>query len=128
MGTKSVFSWLLPGLGATALTILGTPASVSAQSAAARRLDLSVAPTLLAQAAPGAQAGAPQAAPVTRRLTIEEAVKLALENNLGIQIARYDPQRDDYSIAQAQGAWVPTFQNTFQKNNQDSPNNSFLAG
>lgn len=135
MRKRFVFSGQFPGLVAlgllTVLTILGTPASVSAQSAPGLHLDLRVSPALLAQAPPGAQAqaaGPEAAAPQTRRLTIEEAVKLALENNLGIQIARYDPQRDDYSIAQAKAAWVPSFQNTFQKDSQASPNNSFLAG
>jgi outer membrane protein len=135
MRKRFVFSGQFPGLVAlgllTVLTILGTPASVSAQSAPSLHLDLRVSPVLLAQATPGAQAqaaGPETAAPQTRRLTIEEAVKLALENNLGIQIARYDPQRDDYSIAQAKAAWVPSFQNTFQKDSQASPNNSFLAG
>ena len=135
MRKRFVFSGQFPGLVAlgllTVLTILGTAASVSAQSAPSLHLDLRVSPALLAQATPGAQAqaaGPETAAPQTRRLTIEEAVKLALENNLGIQIARYDPQRDDYSIAQAKAAWVPSFQNTFQKDSQASPNNSFLAG
>ena len=38
--------------------------------------------------APGALAQAPD----VRRLTVEEAVRLALENNLGIRAARIDPQ------------------------------------
>jgi len=133
MRKRFVFSGQLPGLAAlflmSALTIPGIPASVSAQTAPTARLDLRVSPALLPQATPGSQPGGAQAAaPETRRLTIDEAVKLALENNLGIQIARYDPQVDDYSIVQAKAAWAPTFQNTFQKNSQDSPNNSFLAG
>ena len=129
MCKRFVFSRLVPGLAAAVLTIPGMQASVSAQSAPTTHLDLRVSPALLAQATPGAQAPATaaQAGP-TRRLTIDEAVKLALENNLGIQIARYDPQVDDLAILQARSAFVPTFQNTFSKNSQDSPNNSFLAG
>ena len=34
-----------------------------------------------------------------RRLTVDEAVRLALDNNLGIQIARFNPQVDDLSVA-----------------------------
>jgi HAE1 family hydrophobic/amphiphilic exporter-1 len=126
MRKRSVFLRPLPGLMAAALTILGTQASVSAQ-APATHLDLRVSPTLLAQATPAGQP-APQAAPQTRRLTIQEAVTLALENNLNIQIARYDPQVEDLTVAQARAAWVPSFENTFQKNSQDTPNNNFLAG
>ena len=33
---------------------------------------------------------------------------MAVENNLGIQIARYDPQIEDLSVAQARGAWTPS--------------------
>jgi HAE1 family hydrophobic/amphiphilic exporter-1 len=122
------------GLLTAALTIPGTPASVSAQSTPAQfpgtHLDLRITSALLTQAATsGAQAPAAQAeAGPTRRLTIEEAVKLALENNLGIQIARYNPRVQDVSVAQARAAWVPSFSNTFQQNSQSSPNNTFLAG
>jgi HAE1 family hydrophobic/amphiphilic exporter-1 len=92
-----------------------------------------VSPSVLAEAqapATGTATPAPAqaAAPQVRRLTIEEAVKLALEHNMGIQIARYDPQVQDLVVAQANAAWVPSFTNQFQRNSQDSPNNSFLAG
>jgi HAE1 family hydrophobic/amphiphilic exporter-1 len=135
MRKRSVYTRRLPGLPAmaliTALTIPGTSAFVSAQSLPAAHLDLRVTSALLTQAATsGGQAAPPQAAAAgqTRRLTIEEAVKLALEHNLGIQIARYDPQVQDLTVAQARAAWVPSVTNYFQKNSQDSPNNSFLAG
>jgi outer membrane protein len=135
MRKRSVSTRLSRGPLAAALTILGTSASVSAQAPSpafpTTHLDLRVTSSLLTQAATAGgqpQAAQAAAAPQTRRLTIDEAVKLALENNLGIQIARYDPQVQDVAVAQARAAWVPSFQNTFQKNSQDSPNNSFLAG
>jgi HAE1 family hydrophobic/amphiphilic exporter-1 len=136
MRKRSVYSRRLPGSPAlalmTLLTIPGTPPSVSAQQLSpVTHLDLRVTSAMLTQAATaGSQttgAQNPVAGP-TRRLTIEEAVKLALEHNLGIQIARYNPQAEDLTVAQAQAAWVPSFTNTFLKNSQDSPNNSFLAG
>ncbi len=86
------------------------------------------APSGAAARQPGAQAPPPQAEPQTRRLTMEEAVKLALENNLGIQISRFDPQVEDLTVLQAQAAWSPTLTNTLQSTSTDSPNNSFLAG
>lgn len=64
----------------------------------------------------------------TRRLTMEEAVKLGLENNLGIQISRFDPLVEDLTVLQARAQWSPTLTNTFQSTSTDSPNNSFLAG
>ncbi|HEV8395516.1 MAG TPA: TolC family protein [Vicinamibacterales bacterium] len=131
MRKRSVYTRHLLGLMAAALTIPGTPASVFAQYVPVTHLDLRVTSALLTQAATsgGQAAGAQPAAPgQTRRLTIEEAVKLALEHNLGIQIARYDPRAQDLTVASAKAAWAPSFTNTFQKNSQDSPNNNFLAG
>ena len=69
-------------------------------------------------------------APVSdvRRLTIEEAVRLSLENNLGIRVARIDPQIQDLSVAQARAAWSPTLTSTLLSASTDSPSNSFLSG
>jgi outer membrane protein len=74
-----------------------------------------------------------RAAPVTqaasvRRLTIDEAVQMALENNLGVQIARMDPPIQDFGVAEARAAWFPTFTTAVQTSNTDTPNNSFLSG
>src|SRR6185295_8476149 len=89
------------------LTVCGTPLSVSAQSVA-----------------PSPQVSAPQ----VRRLTVDEAVRSALENNLGVQIARVDPLIQDLSVAQARGVWTPTFSTTLQTTSTDTPANSFLSG
>src|SRR5262245_43589342 len=64
----------------------------------------------------------------TRRLSADDAVKLAVENNLGLQIARVNPQLEDLSVLQARTAWSPSFTTLFQKNSADAPNQSFLAG
>ena len=63
-----------------------------------------------------------------RRLTADEAVRLAAENNLGIQIARFDPQIENLNIVQARTAWTPTLTSTMQQNSNTSPPNSFLSG
>ena len=63
-----------------------------------------------------------------RRLTVEEAVRLALANNLGVQAARIDPLIEDLSVAQAQAAWFPTFTSTVQGASVDTPSVSFLSG
>jgi outer membrane protein len=65
---------------------------------------------------------------LTRRLTADEAVKLALENNLGIRAARIDPQVQDLNIVNAKTGWTPNFSTTIQSNSIDAPNQSFLAG
>lgn len=76
-----------------------------------------------AQPAP-AQAPAAQ----VRRLTADEAVRLALENNLGLQVARLDPQIQDLNVAAAGSVWKPTFTSTLLGGRSDSPNSSFLSG
>jgi len=63
-----------------------------------------------------------------RSLTIDEAVRLALDNNLGIQIARFNPQVQDLSVALARSAWVPSFTTVIQGANTSTPNSGFLSG
>ena len=67
-------------------------------------------------------------APQVRRLTIDEAVRLALDNNLGIQIARFTPQVQDLAVALARSAWVPNFTTVVQGANTSTPNSGFLSG
>jgi len=67
-------------------------------------------------------------APQVRRLTADDAVALSLENNLGIRVARVDPQIEDLNIVGARAGWTPSFSTTFQTNSNDAPNQSFLAG
>lgn len=69
-----------------------------------------------------------QPPPQVRRLTVDEAVRTALESNLGVQVARVDPLIQDLAVAAAGGAWAPTFTTTLQTTSTDTPNNSFLSG
>ena len=82
------------------------------------------------QVSVSAQAPQPAAAaaPQVRRLTVDEAVRLAAENNLGIQIVRYDPQLQDLTVAQARAGYAPSLTSTLQTTSRDQPNQSFLAG
>lgn len=94
---------------AALMAVFGTSASVFAQ----------VAQT-------GQQLAA--AAPQTRRLNADEAVRLALENNLGIRVARIDPQIEDLNIVNAKTGWTPNFSTTLSSNSNNAPNQNFLAG
>lgn len=87
------------------------------------------AAVLSAPALAAAQAGSPGAQPAdVRRLTVDEAVEMALANNLGVQIARIDPRIEDLGVAQAQAAWFPTLNTTLQAAGVDTPSVSFLSG
>ena len=68
-----------------------------------------------------AQAAAQQPTESVRRLSIDDAVRLALEQNLGIQIQRYDPQIQDTAVAQAQSFWSPQLSSTIVRNSADQP-------
>src|SRR5581483_520201 len=61
-----------------------------------------------AQAAVAQVAAQPQAptGPV-RPLSIDDATRLALEQNLGIRIQRFEPQIQDVSVWQAKSFWAP---------------------
>jgi len=78
------------------------------------------------QAAAGQAASQPQER--TRPLSIDEAVKLALEQNLGIQIQRIDPQISDLGVAQARSFWAPQLSSTILKNANNQPVTNALAG
>ena len=64
----------------------------------------------------------------TRRLTVDDAVRQALEHNLGIQVAKIAPQLQDLNIAQTLTAWSPSFNATGSTASTDTPNSSFLSG
>ena len=49
----------------------------------------------------------PPAQATVRRLSVEDAVRLALEQNLGIAAERLGPQIQDESVTLARAAWAP---------------------
>ena len=63
-----------------------------------------------------------------RHLSVKEAVDLALEQNLSIQIERLNPLIDDLSVAEARSAWTPNFTSGLSGLSRDTPANSFLSG
>jgi outer membrane protein TolC len=68
------------------------------------------------------------AATGTLRLTADDAVRLASDNNPGLAADRLDPQIGDTRVAQAASAFTPAFFSTVQRNNQLQPPSSFLLG
>lgn len=105
-------------LAAIALAASGMPVSVSAQE------QTPPAPT------PGSltriQTPVPEA--LLRRISSDDAVRLALENNLGLQVARFTPQLQDLSLAVTRGTWTPAFTTRFLQNGNKQPSTGFLSG
>ncbi len=75
-----------------------------------------------------AQTPPPAAQSDIRRIGIDEAVALALENNLDLQVERINPQVQDLGIAQVQTGYTPTFQTNINWNDQTQPPATLLAG
>jgi outer membrane protein TolC len=75
-----------------------------------------------AQTPAGAQAG-----PVSR-LSIDDAVRLALEQNLSLQVQRLDPQVQQMNIDLIRTAWTPVVSGTATNASSTSPVSSFFAG
>ncbi len=80
-------------------------------------------------AAPGA-AQTPAASPAdtssTVRLTVDDAVRMALEHNPDLAADRLEPQIGQTRVAAASGAFRPVFNTGIQQNNQLQPPSSFL--
>jgi outer membrane protein TolC len=105
---------------AAAILLVGLVSTASAQSPRAAAPSQPVQPP---QTAPGDQPQGP-----TRRLTIDEAVQLGLENNLNLRVQRIEPQIQDTNVAQAHSAWTPNLNTEFGWNDAESPPDSLLAG
>jgi outer membrane protein TolC len=73
-------------------------------------------------------AGEPPPARPARQLSLDQAIQLALEQNLGIQIERVNPRIQDERVASARAAFLPTLGSDLSYNNSDSPPDSFLSG
>ncbi|MFN7914678.1 MAG: TolC family protein [Vicinamibacterales bacterium] len=78
---------------------------------------------LLSLAPVAAQAQAP-AAPL--KLTVDEAVKMALDNNVDLKAARYEPQIGDMRVAAASALFKPTVSSSVNRNNELAPPSSLL--
>lgn len=76
-----------------------------------------------AQTTPAAGAQGP-----VRRMSIDDAVATALEQNLDLQVQRINPQLQDLTTAQFRAAYTPSFVSTVSTADQTAPSNSVLAG
>jgi outer membrane protein len=75
---------------------------------------------------PAAAQAAPATAPL--RLALDDAVRMALENNLDIVVDRLEPQVADMRVGQAASAFVPSLGTAFTRNSTLQPPTSALVG
>jgi outer membrane protein len=71
---------------------------------------------------------APQPAGPLLKVTAEEAVRMALENNLGIQAERIGPQIQTYGVAQARAVFRPNLFSNTTTRSSTSPPDFFASG
>src|SRR6185436_18915128 len=100
-------------------TLVATSVSAFGQSGQSRLTEIAKA---------AAQGLALQPGETLRPISIDEAVKLGLEQNLGIQIQRYDPQIQDTAVSQARSFWSPQISATLSKQSQSQAVTNSLAG
>ncbi|MFN8062495.1 MAG: TolC family protein [Vicinamibacterales bacterium] len=116
---------------------LASPAVAVGQSSGARPLAIFGDASLRAsvEQAPGAPSPTPmQPGPTattlrpTVRLTLDEAVKLALESNLDIAVQRLNPTTFDASMASLRAAYAPTLSSNISAQSNTNPSTSTIAG
>ncbi|HKB10502.1 MAG TPA: efflux RND transporter permease subunit, partial [Vicinamibacterales bacterium] len=73
-----------------------------------------------------AAAASAQTTPATVRLSVDDAVKMSLDNNFDLRADRYDPQISDTRVAAASGVFRPNLVTSLNSNNQLLPPSSFL--
>jgi outer membrane protein len=81
------------------------------------------------------QAARSQAAPVTAPtpaiqgtpISIEDAARMALENNLGLQIEKLNPQIQVLGVARAEAAYAPALFSTLNRGSSTAPPGDFLS-
>jgi len=118
-------------IGAVALlvglvSISGRQVFASGQAPAPSPLLATAAAQAAQQAAtpPAATQPAAPAGPV-RRVTIADAVSMAMESNLGIKADRLGPQIQDDALAQARGVFAPNLFSGLTRNNNTQQTQSF---
>ena len=109
----SRFDQSLPTVLSAVAAALVSVAPVFAQQVSdARVKELMKEALVAAQATSQAQTATPAPAGPTTDLTMDEAVKRALDQNNDIAVQRLNPQIQDLSIAQILGAYRPTLSST----------------
>jgi hydrophobic/amphiphilic exporter-1 (mainly G- bacteria), HAE1 family len=62
------------------------------------------------------------------RLTRDEAIQMALQNNPDLAVSRYDPAIGDAQVAAARGAFMPTLQSGMTRNSDLQPPTNLFSG
>ena len=110
--------WKRSTQAATAAATLGVLAGLvlMPSSASAQPVSLQSTPTTQSSSAE------------TLRLTKEEVVRLAIENNANLAASRYDPVISAERVAAARSAFAPSLSSALLKNSQSTPSTNLFSG
>src|SRR5947208_8595058 len=81
-----------------------------------------------APALPSARTVAGQGDRPTVRLSLDDAIKLALDRNLDISVQRLNPQTFDFSLASLRAIYKPTLTSTVSQQSLTNPSSSTVQG
>ena len=81
-----------------------------------------------AQQTPAPQQPPSQVAPNTLKISVDDAVRMALQNNLNIKAEQLAPQIATYDVAQARAAYAPILFSQTTTRSSTSPPSDFLNG
>ena len=70
----------------------------------------------------------PDGARPTLALTVDEAIKLALDRNLDIAVQRLNPQTFDFSLAGLRAIYRPTLTSTLAQQSATHPSTQTISG
>jgi outer membrane protein len=108
------------GAGVTMLCLFASGPALSASGQAPAQ------PPSATQSAPTHPLNA-SAAPTVLKITPDEAVRMALENNLGVQADRLGPQIETYGVAEARAAYALTLTSLTTTRSATQPPTDFLS-
>jgi outer membrane protein len=127
---------MLKGLVTCGVFVLAAASNATAQKITDQRIaDLireaavrsGVEPTT-ATARPSAQTVAGQGDRPTVRLSLDDAIKLALDRNLDISVQRLNPQTFDFSLSSLRAIYKPTLTSTVSQQSQTNPSTQTTSG
>ena len=126
----------LKGLVTCAVIVLATASTAAAQKITDQRIaDLIREAALragveanIAGAPPSAQGAAGQGDRANVRLTLDDAIKLALDRNLDISVQRLNPQTFDFALASLQALYKPALTSTVSQFSNTQPAGQTTSG
>ena len=126
----------LKALATCAVFVLATASTAAAQKITDQHIaDLIRDAALRAGVTPAVATGGPTAQAVpgqgdrpTVRLTLDDAIKLALDRNLDISVQRLNPQTFDFSLASLQAIYKPALTSTVSQFSNTVPANQTTSG